>query len=208
MTSDEYNFVKNTFGVSRETFERLKIYQELLLKWQAKINLIGPDTVSDSWNRHFVDSLQILPYIDDKNAVAVDMGTGAGFPGMVMAIAGMANVHLIESDTKKIIFLKEVARLTHTDVSIHHMRIEEATIDNVKLIFSRACSSLSQLLSYSQNYVSRETKCLFHKGKNYSKELLDSQSDWLFDYSVYPSITDAQGSILQVTNLRMRPKNT
>lgn len=205
MTPDEFDFIHKHFNVSRETYERLKIYQELLVKWQAKINLVGPDTIHDVWQRHFIDSLQLLPLIQDKSFRAVDMGSGAGFPGMVMAIAGMSDLHLIESDTKKTIFLKEVARVTATHIHIHNKRIEGVDINNVQLVFSRACASLSQLFSYSQKYVSRETICIFHKGKNYQKELLDSGDEWLFDYSVHPSITDVQGGILQVKNLRMRP---
>ncbi len=198
---DEFKDLQTVAGVSRETYERLKAYQDLLLKWQTKINLIGPDTVSDSWHRHFIDSLQLLPYINDLNARAVDFGTGAGFPGMVLAIAGAGDMHLIESDMKKVMFLREVARITNTKVTIHHQRIERASIQNVSIIYSRACSSLSELFSYASTYVSRETICYFHKGKNYSKEILDANGDWLFDYTSYPSVTDAQGTLVKVEHL-------
>ena len=204
MESNHFTEAKNRFHVSRETFDRLKSYEQLLLKWQSKINLIGPDTVANVWNRHFVDSLQLLPLIPDLKVRMIDMGTGAGFAGMVLAIAGATDMHLLESDGKKITFLKEVARITNTSVNIHQGRIEEIAIDGTELILSRACSSLANLFSYSSRYVSRETKCLFHKGKNYPQELLDSQSEWLFDYSVHPSVTDAQGGILEVTYLRKR----
>lgn len=201
MSSGEYSALLSEAGVSRETFDRLKLYQELLLKWQSKINLIGPDTVADVWKRHFVDSLQLLLRKPDLSGICVDMGSGAGFPGMVLAIAGAGNMHLIESDGKKIIFLKEVARITKTPVTIHHKRIEECELDHVDVILARACSSLSDLFMLSEKYVSRETVCYFHKGKNYPKELLDAKREWLFDYVVIPSVTDTQGAILEVRNL-------
>ncbi len=122
-----------------------------------------------------------------------------------MAVCGYADVHLIESDTKKITFLREVARITSANVQIHHTRMEHLSLESVAVVTSRACASLSELFRYAQNYVSRETQCYFHKGKNSNKELLDSQSEWLFDYSVHPSITDASASILRIANLRMRP---
>ena len=203
---DDRDSLNRLVSVSRETYERLKSYQELLLKWQTKINLIGPDTVTDVWQRHFIDSIQLWPLLKNPKAKSVDLGSGAGFPGMVLAILGASDMHLIESDGKKVVFLKEVARLTQTPITIHQNRIEELSIANVETIFSRACSPLSTLFSYAENYVSRETICLFHKGKNCSKELLDSQLEWLFDCSIHPSITESQSGIVEVTNLRKKPK--
>jgi len=201
---NDFEKLKSVIDVSRETYDQLKLYQQLLFKWQNKINLIGPDTVAASWQRHFVDSLQLLSLIKNISGKSIDLGSGAGFPGMVLAIAGAGDMHLIESDGKKVMFLKEVARITNTPVTIHHGRIEEVKLDHVANIFSRACSSLSTLFALSEKYVSRETICTFHKGKNSSKELLDSEVEWLFDYSIHPSLTDTEGRILQITNLRKK----
>src|SRR3954469_13124540 len=99
-------------GVSRETRERLDIYADLLRKWQRSINLVGPRTVGDLWNRHFLDSAQLLPLMPPGVSVLVDFGSGAGFPGLVLAILGVKQVHLIESDQRKATFLREVARAT------------------------------------------------------------------------------------------------
>src|SRR5581483_814556 len=112
--------------------------------------------------------------VENLNDISIDMGTGAGFPGMALAIAGAGRMHLIESDAKKVTFLREVARITETLVIIHHQRIEEAKIDHVKHIFSRACAPLPELFSYASRYISEDAICYFHKGKNYAKELLDS----------------------------------
>ena len=190
-------------SVSRETFDKLAIYYDLLLKWQSKVNLISPDTITSAWHRHFLDALQIFPLIDTEKKI-VDLGSGGGFPGMVIAIAGAKNMHLVESDTKKILFLREVARLTNTTVSLHHGRIEETLTTHADIITSRACSALDTLLSLASGYVSHETICLFHKGKNFAKEIEDAKLHWHFDCDVIPSVTDSQSAILRLTSIRKR----
>ena len=199
-----FDLLNKHVSVSRETFERLSLYHDLLLKWQAKVNLISPDTVAIAWQRHFLDALQILPLIDSLDNKIIDLGTGAGFPGMVLAIAAAGNVHLIESDTKKILFLREAARITGTKISIHHGRIEEKLTSFGDIIVSRACAPLDTLLSLASNYVSHETICLFHKGKNYSKEIDDAELHWSFIQDVVLSITDTQSAILKLTSIRKR----
>ena len=199
-----FSWLNEYVDVSRETYDRLSLYHNLLVKWQAKVNLVGPDTISDAWRRHFLDSLQISKFIENKNAKIVDIGTGAGFPGMGLSIFGYQNIHLIESDAKKITFLKEVARITKSNATIHHSRIEQSTIDDVDVVVSRACAPLPKLYSYASRFVSHETICLFHKGKNYSKDSEDAQSDWQFDMTVSPSVTDTEGVILKIQNLRKR----
>ncbi len=189
--------------VSRETFDRLSLYHDLLLKWQAKINLISSDTIANAWHRHFLDALQIFPLIDIEKKI-VDLGSGGGFPGMVLAIAGAKHMHLVESDTKKILFLREVARITNTAVSLHHGRIEETLTTHADIITSRACSPLESLLSLASGYVSHETICLFHKGKNFAKELEDAKLHWHFSCDVIPSVTDSQSAILRLTSIQKR----
>jgi 16S rRNA (guanine527-N7)-methyltransferase len=202
-----FDLLNKHLSVSRETFDRLKAYHDLLLKWQTRVNLISADTISEMWKRHFLDSLQLLKHIENTDKKIIDLGSGAGFPGMAIAIAGASNVHLIESDGKKIQFLKEVARITKTDVAIHHARIEDKATPAGDIIISRACSPLDKLLSHSLHYVSHETICLFHKGKNYSKELEEAKAHWNFQYIVLPSVTDTpdavnqQGVILKLTNV-------
>ncbi len=202
MLSDPFEFLNRHILVSHETFKSLSIYYELLLKWQKTINLVGPDTLSDCWNRHFLDSLQLVKYIEDKEKIIVDLGSGAGFPGMALAIYGYNNVHLIESDSRKIAFLKEVARLTKTKISIHHERIENCKIDNINIFVSRACAPLEKLFHLISKSVSHETTCLFHKGKNYSNENQDALLNWQYDIDVNPSIADSQSVILKISNIR------
>ncbi len=197
------NYLKSHLKVPHETFGRFNSYHDLLLKWQSKINLIGPDT-SDIWIRHFLDSIQIAPHIPNLNSSILDFGSGAGFPGMVLAVTGYTNVTLVESDAKKCSFLSEVARITNTKVRIIASRIESVESQPYDFIISRACSELNQLLSYAHPSVSHGTKCLFHKGKNYSKEVEGASENWVFDYQIIPSITDKQGAILDISNLKRR----
>ena len=204
MRDDIFRLLNRHVNVSRETFERLERYHDLLLKWQARVNLIGPDTVSESWTRHFLDSLQLLPFLPNPEARLLDIGSGAGFPGMVLAVCGMKNITLAESDQKKVIFLKEVARVTDTEVAIHAARVEALDAPSFDVITSRACSALTTLLDYSSKFVSHETFCLFPKGRNYTKEVDDAHINWNFELETAPSVTDTQGVILKLSQVNRR----
>lgn len=200
-----FDLINAHVSVSRETVQRLSLYHDILLKWQKQINLISPDSIQDAWHRHFLDSLQLLKYLPNVKKPIVDLGSGGGFPGMVMAIAlADADVHLVESDKRKTIFLKEVARITGAKVTVHHSRIEDNPVGEAGVILSRACSDLSQLLSWSEPYVSHETISFFHKGKNYATELDNAKASWQFDHDVFASITEPQSAIIKLSNITRR----
>ncbi len=204
MRDNPFDLLNRHIKVSPETFLKLSLYHDLLLKWQSKINLVGADTLADAWDRHFLDSLQLLNAIDDLSGTIVDVGSGAGFPGMTLAIGGATDMHLIESDGKKITFLREIARLTETKVSIHHCRAEDCEKLSADIIVSRAVSSIDNLLSFSLPQISHGTTCLFHKGKNYAKEIEEAKEHWLFEITVIPSVTHDQSAILKLTHIRKR----
>lgn len=199
-----FAIVSEQFSVSRETSDKLYDYYELLRKWQTRVNLVGPDTVDDAVRRHFLDSLQLAPHLPSPGSRIVDIGTGAGFPGMALAINGYHDCHLIDSDQKKITFLREVARITQTPVHLYASRIESITIGNVDCIVSRACAPLAKLFSYAEHFISRGTICLFHKGKNYSTDSDDAKQQWDFEVTTVPSIVDAESVILKIEHLRKR----
>ena len=207
MLNDPFVLLNQFLPVSRETFDRLSTYHDLLLKWQPKINLVSSETLSDAWRRHFLDSAQIAPYLLARGGIIVDMGSGAGFPGMVAAILGVKDIHLIESDAKKISFLQEVARTTKTAVTLHHQRIEKISeIKKADVILARACADLNQLLNYASYFVSHETTCLFHKGKNWAMEIEDAKENWSFKHQVFPSVTDREAAIIELSNVeRLAP---
>lgn len=204
MSPDPFSLLNSQAPVSRETFERLKIYHDLLLKWQSKINLVGKDTIADSWSRHYLDSLQLKKYLPVSDGKILDVGTGAGFPGMVLAITGVKNIFLLDSDNKKISFLKEVSLETKTDVQIICDRSEKFSIESVSTIMSRAVANLCDLFETNIHNVSHETICLFPKGKNYASEIGDAKKEWLFDYDILPSVTDKNAVILRVSNLQRK----
>ena len=190
-------------NVSRETYEKLSIYEKTLIKWQSSINLISKSTINDIWVRHFLDSAQLYPITKDIEGNILDFGSGAGFPGLILAIMGHKNITLVESDQKKCTFLREVARLSETDVSILHSRIENLEFREVDLVVSRALAPLSKLISYVESFVIKSPsnkkvwpKMLFLKGKTYKNEILELKryKDLFFDE--YPSLTDEQGKII------------
>lgn len=190
--------------VPHEAFEKLSLYHDLLAGWQKKINLISPNTLEDAWHRHFLDSLQLINFIPDSASIICDVGSGAGFPGMALAIMGTGELHLIERDIRKIAFLREVARVTSTKVSIHHGNIENEPSFHPKIITARACAPLSMLLDLITAQVSHGTICLFPKGKNWSMEMESAKKHRTFEYAVIPSVADSEGVILRLTHIKKR----
>lgn len=199
-------------GVSRETLERLKIYADLLVHWQRAINLVSRHSLHHLWRRHMLDSAQLLdlmpkpskPYIvAGKARKIVDFGSGAGFPGMVLAILNAGRVHLVDSDQRKCTFLEEVARETGTKVKIHCARIESLNRKSfgsgpAAVITARACSALVDLLGYAEPFLGPQTVCLFLKGQDVGLELTDATKSWKMDLESIPSRSDPTGSVLRV----------
>jgi len=190
-------------NVSRETYDKFRIYEKTLIKWQGSINLISKSTINDIWVRHFLDSAQLYPIIKDIEGNIFDFGSGAGFPGLILAIMGHKNITLVESDQKKCTFLREVARLSQTDVSILHSRIENLEFREVDLVVSRALAPLSKLISYVESFVIKSPsnkkvwpKMLFLKGKSFKDEILELKKYKNLFFDEYPSLTDEQGKII------------
>lgn len=190
-------------NVSRETFEKLKVYQRTLEAWQKRFNLISSSTLPNVWERHFKDSLQLLPYLPAAKKKLVDLGSGAGFPGLVLAIArpDFLSVTLIESDLKKCVFLENVSRETNTPVTILNERIE--TLKNslkFDIITARGLAPLSFLIDYAFPLMNVDSFCLFLKGKEFESEVEDSQKKWDFNLELFPSLIDSRGRILKITH--------
>lgn len=187
-------------NIPRETFEKFKIYERLVKEWNGKTRLVQENTLLDFQRRHIADSLQILDLIDDAAKHIIDIGSGAGLPGLVLAISGCPNVTLCESNEKKCFFLDLVSRETGTEVTIKNDRVE-ALQETFDVLVSRAMASLSDLLRLSF-YVSRETsEAILLKGRNCKKELDDALKKYSFDYEILPSQTSPEGSILRIRKL-------
>lgn len=188
-------FQKDT-GVSRETLDRLKAYADLLLVWNKKINLIGPSTAPDLWTRHMLDSAQLFPLIPSGTQALVDLGSGAGFPGLVLGIMGIPGVTLIESDQRKCAFLREAARIAGASVTVLAKRIEDIPPFPADVITARALAPVAELLEWSAPFLTKSTLCIFPKGQNVEVELTDTHKRWKITVDQRVSRTDPRGTIL------------
>lgn len=200
-----YNKFCSHIIVSRETYEKLCMFHKTLMKWQNSINLISKNTIKNIWERHFLDSAQLYKFVKGVEGNIIDFGSGAGFPGLVLAIMGKKNIHLVESDYKKCVFLKEIAMLTETDITIHNCRIEDLNFINVDLITCRALAPLSKLIEYVEIFINKSVaesraspKLLFLKGKSYYSEVMQLSKNKKISFKEYPSITDVHGKILYI----------
>ena len=190
-------------GVSRETCDRLALYCDLLRRWQRAVNLVGPTTLPDVWRRHFWDSAQLLPLLPPRPGPLLDVGSGAGFPGMVLAILGVETVTLVESDMRKGQFLREVARQTETPVTIYVDRLEKIRdyVTPPNFITARAVAPLPSLLDMVKLYIMPNTVCFFHKGRKVDAELAAARAAWRFMARKIPSATDPSGVILRLEGI-------
>lgn len=193
-------------NVSRETQDKLEQYLALLLKWQKAVNLVSPATLEDAWTRHFLDSLQMADLLPSTTKVLFDFGSGAGFPGLVLAMARPdLDVHLVESDQKKCSFLSTVSRETRTPVSIHNCRIESLQTDAVPdVITARALAGLEQLLTYARPWVIKnpDLLLLLPKGANYTNELAVTGRERYARCEELVSQTDDRARILRISGVK------
>ncbi len=193
-----------TTGVSRETVDRLERYAAALRKWQPAINLVGAKTLDDLWRRHMLDSAQLLALLPPASGPLVDLGSGAGFPGLVLAICGVPDVHLVEADQRKAVFLAEVARLTDTAVTVHRQRIEDVDAFPAAVVTARALAPLPDLLGLAARFSAEKTVGLFLKGRDWQRELILAQEAWMMRATPVPSTLDPDSVVLRVENLRRK----
>lgn len=189
--------------VSRETMERLIAYRDLLAKWQRAVNLISKGDLPDIWRRHFLDSAQLMPFLPPLThspRIIADLGSGAGFPGLVLAILGAGEVHLIESDGRKCAFLAEAARITAAPVKVHNIRLGEKGPPPIKadIVTSRALAPLEKLLEYAAPLLKPGGVCLFLKGAGAADELTAAGKVWNMRVEKLPSRTSGEGLILRL----------
>lgn len=201
MTKNEVQLFQQYFDVSRETLERLYSYAQLLEKWTKKINLVAPSTLNQVWSRHFLDSAQLLKLAPQPQRW-VDLGSGGGFPGAVIAIlladqAG-TEVTLVESDQRKASFLRSVNRELGLTFKVLAKRIEDVPSLQADVLSARALAPLGQLLTYTERHLCADGTALFLKGANAQSEITEALECWRFDCKTHPSITDARSTVLRV----------
>lgn len=189
--------------VSRETLQRLQTYLDLLERWNKAINLVGRETLKDPWRRHFLDSAQLfrlLPLGAEGRSI-VDLGSGAGFPGLVLAIMGAGQVHLIESDQRKVAFMRAVSRETNADVVFYNDRIENVEPFAVPVVTARALAPLPKLLGYAAPFLQQGGFSLFLKGREAERELTAAATEWKMRVQRHQSLSSDEAVVLQIEDL-------
>jgi 16S rRNA (guanine527-N7)-methyltransferase len=192
--------------VSRETLARLAAYIELLREWSARINLVGRDTLADPWRRHILDSAQLAPLVPRTARNLIDLGSGAGFPGLVLAILGVPAVELVEADAKKCAFLREAARATATEIAISQSRIEGLPPHPADVVTARALAPLGRLLGLAAPFLGLDSVCLFLKGARAEEELTLARKDWTMAVSSSESRSDPRGVVLRLHDVVRAPR--
>jgi 16S rRNA (guanine527-N7)-methyltransferase len=189
-----------------ELTARLRQFAALLLRWNGTLNLIAAGDASVVWDRHVADSLQLVKLIPPGVERAVDLGSGGGFPGLVLAIATGVRFDLIESDRRKASFLRTAVLETGAPATVHNCRIEQATVPAAPLVTARALAPLPRLLPLAARFLTPEGTCLFLKGAKLAEELAAANQAWTMQAQCLPSETSPEGSVLRVSLLR--PKKT
>ncbi len=191
------------FAVPRETMAKFDAYAALLADWQTRMNLVGPATLPAVWSRHFADSAQLVRLAAPGSWL--DIGAGAGFPGLVAGLLGAGPVHLVESIGKKARFLEFVAsELALSQVTVHNVRVESLPAFPVANITARACAGLDQLFEWGSRFATPETRWLLPKGASVDAELAEAHRRFLFHVEQVPSLTDPRGRIVVARDVRVR----
>ena len=192
-------------GCSDRTLARLAAYLDLLIHWQRRINLVGASTLADPWRRHILDSQQLVPLLPAGAPAVTDLGSGAGFPGLVLAILTLARVTLVESDQRKAAFLAAAARVSGTEVAIASQRMETLAAASADVVTARACAPLPRLLPVVARILRPRGLTLLLKGQTGQVELTQAQKHWKMRSSVIASRTAADGVILQLQDIQALP---
>lgn len=207
MITADRQAVFDQLNVSQAVQSKLNTYVALLEEWQGKMNLVSDSTLSVVWTRHILDSAQVERYLTPSDRVILDLGSGAGFPALVLAILDESKnrtVHLVESDGKKCSFLQAVADACGLQVVIHNERIEKMPVFKADVITARALAALDKLVGYAKPFIGERTRCLFLKGKKADEELKLCAKKFVFAVEKYSSITSDEGKILCLTGVKKK----
>ena len=198
--------IEEKYNVSRETLALLEAYEASLNEWQQKMNLVSKNSLPEAWKRHFLDSMQLFSLLPKEGRIVYDFGSGAGFPGMVLAVMAKSETpylkfKLVESIKKKTLYLKAVKELTGANVEVINNRIENIHPEIADVITSRAMCALPDLLQYARPFCGKKTKLIFLKGRSYKQELTAAQNEWKFNLEILPNQECEDGVILVITDL-------
>ncbi len=196
------NTVIKKYNLSRKQIDLIESYIFKLTKSNQMHNLVGPSTIDVAWDRHINDSLQLSEFISKKKASIIDLGTGAGLPGVILHIFGHSNILLIDSKMKKINFIKEFAYEQNLEIKTICTRVEKIRNQKFDFIICRAFAPLAKLLDYSRFFNKKNTSLLFLKGRSVKKEIHDAKKSYTFEYNLYPSQSEGDGYVLKINNYK------
>ena len=198
------NLIERDYNVSRETISKLEIYAECLIEWQSKFNLIGKSTINSLWHRHILDSIQLVSTIPEDFQSLMDIGTGAGLPGFILAIYYNElgkDIYLVDSNKKKCTFLDHAAKRCNVDVKIYAERLQDLAVKDsfkVDVITARAFASIDNIMSLSRPYSHKKTKYLLQKGVNAKSELTNAKISSKLRVELINSVTQENSYILNI----------
>lgn len=193
--------IKKFYPISQIEIEKLQSFLAMLLQYNKQYNLIGESTVQDVWQRHILDSAQLLQYIENKNLVVGDFGSGAGFPAIVLSILGVKEIHLIEKSFRKCEFLQLAAKVSDNKIIIHQKKVEEIRGLTFDIATSRAFAPLDKLIATVKPFLKPNGYGIFLKGKNFENEINLAKKHNKFHHTAHPSLTSQESKVLVVNNI-------
>ncbi|MDC2979427.1 16S rRNA (guanine(527)-N(7))-methyltransferase RsmG [Pelagibacteraceae bacterium] len=200
----EKKLIIENYNLNSKQVLLISNYQEKLKKNNKIHNLVGASTLCDFWDRHINDSLQLSTFLPNKNSSIIDLGTGAGLPGVILSIYGYSNILLIDSKAKKINFIQEFAEENKITIKTICTRVEKIKNQKFDFIISRAFAPLKKLLNYSLLFTKKNTSLLFLKGRNVKDEIIDAKKYFNFKYNLYSSKSKGEGFVLEIINYKKK----
>jgi len=195
------SLIKKNFLINKTLETKFQKFIEELTIQNKQTNLVGRSTLVDPWRSHILDSIQITPFIHKKNSCILDMGTGAGLPGLILAMTGYTKICLVDSNGKKIKFIRHVCKKLNINASVVLGRIEKIKNKKYDFLISRALANLTNLFTYSHNFINKDTVLIFLKGKTVMDEIIEAKKKWIFNIKIHQSLSDNRGKILLINKL-------
>jgi len=192
------------FKLNKIQVEKIEFFITSIINYNKHTNLVGKSTIEDIWNRHVLDCLQLTKHINNKKLKIIDLGTGAGLPGILLSIVGYQKVLMIDSVKKKTDFVKKIIKELSLSAKIQNKRIEKAPKSQHDVIVSRALAPLINLLIYARMYSNKNTTSLFLKGRNVNNEINIAMKEFFFDFEKIKSLSSGDGCVLQINNIKAK----
>ncbi len=199
-----FNKINEIIKINEEQFKSLESYVKFLIEYNNKLNLIGKSTIDDIWNRHIIDSLQIIKLINNNNLSIADLGSGAGFPGIPLSIVFAKNITLFEKSPKKCQFLNEAKKFSKNTIIIKNENLYNVRNNSFDIIVSRALANINLLLEFSNNLKKQNTNLIFLKGRKIYEEIEEASKYWKIEYQLFDSITSDDGKIIKITKFNKK----